>query len=63
MRMELVNSEKVILKETTVYPFIYRQYPDFRFNCPNCGSLDVFVSLSSSIVPLKGKCLDCKKNW
>jgi transcription elongation factor Elf1 len=61
--MELVNSEKVILKETNVYPFIYRQYPDFRFNCPHCGSLDVLVSLSSSIVPLNGKCLDCKKNW
>lgn len=60
--MKLVSGEKVILKETNVYPFIYRQYPDFRFHCPNCGSLEVLVSLSGSIA-LNGKCLDCKKNW
>ncbi len=62
--MKSVNAEQVVLQENTINAFSSRpRYPDVRFHCPNCGSLDVFVSLSSSIVPLNGKCLDCKKYW
>jgi len=62
--MKLVNAEQVIIQENTIIPFSLRpQYPDFRFQCPNCGSLEVLVDWKSSNIPLKGKCLDCTKSW
>jgi len=38
------------------------KYPDFRFSCSNCGSLEVLVSRKNT-KSLKGRCLDCGKNW
>jgi len=44
--------------------FILRRqkYPDFRFTCPNCGTLDVLLELQH-FDALKGHCLDCKIEW
>ncbi len=44
--------------------FILRRqkYPDFRFTCPNCGTLDVLLELNH-FDTLKGHCLDCKTEW
>ena len=44
--------------------FILRRqkYPDFRFACPNCGTLDVLLELKHFDM-LKGHCLDCKTEW
>ncbi len=44
--------------------FILRRqkYPDFRFICPNCGTLDVFLEWKH-FDTLKGHCLDCKIEW
>ena len=44
--------------------FILRRqkYPDFRFACPNCGTLDVFIEWKH-FDTLKGHCLDCKTEW
>ncbi len=44
--------------------FILRRqkYPDFRFTCPNCGTLDVLLELKH-FDTLKGHCLDCKTEW
>jgi len=62
--MKSVNAEQVVLQENTNNPFISRpKYPDFRFQCPGCGSLEVFVARENENTSLKGKCLDCTKNW
>ena len=44
--------------------FIVRQkkYPDFRFACPKCGTLDVLIE-SQCFDSLKGYCLDCETEW
>ncbi len=62
--MESVNAEQVVLQENTINLFISRpKYPDFRFQCPCCGSLEVLVAWENENTSLKGKCLDCTKNW
>ncbi len=62
--MKLVNVEQVVLQKKSITPFRSRpKYPDFRFQCPSCGSLEVFVTWENENIPLKGKCLDCTKNW
>jgi len=44
--------------------FILRgqKYPDLRFGCPNCGTLDVLIEWKY-FDTLKGHCLDCKISW
>ena len=62
--MKIINTNQVVLQENTVNPFSSRpKYPDFRFQCPSCGSLEVFVTWENENTSLKGNCLDCKKNW
>ncbi len=62
--MKLVNVEQVVLQKNSINPFRSRpKYPDFRFQCPSCGSLEVFVTWENENTPLKVKCLDCTKNW
>ena len=62
--MKLVNVEQVVLQKKSINPFRSRpKYPDFRFHCPSCGSLEVFITWENENTPLKGKCLDCAKNW
>lgn len=39
-----------------------RKYPDLRFACPNCGTLDVSIEWKH-FDTLKGHCLDCKIDW
>jgi transcription elongation factor Elf1 len=38
------------------------QYPDVRFSCQFCGSLDVVVGMDGFSNPSVIKCLDCGKN-
>jgi len=62
--MKSVNAEQVVLQENIINTFISRpKYPDFRFQCPSCGSLEVFVARDNENTSLKGRCLDCTKNW
>jgi len=62
--MKSINVEQVVLQENTINPFSSRpKYPDFRFQCPSCGSLEVLVALENENTSLKCKCLDCTKNW
>ena len=62
--MKSVNVGQVVLQKNSTNPFSSRpKYPDFRFQCPSCGSLEVIVSWENENTPLKGKCLDCTKNW
>jgi len=61
--MKSVNT-KLVLQEKIVNPFRFQsKHPDFRFQCPNCGSLDVLISWENENTPIKGKCLDCTKIW
>ena len=39
-----------------------KKYPDFRFSCPKCGTLDVLIE-SRYFDSLKGHCLECKTEW
>lgn len=38
-------------------------YPDFRYFCHYCGTLDVFIKVSKSAGTIEIDCLDCKKVW
>jgi len=38
-------------------------YPDYRFSCPQCGSLDVFITINEKTYALVIDCLDCEKIW
>lgn len=38
-------------------------YPDFRFYCPFCGSLDVSLTTNESAIVLSVCCLDCERKW
>ncbi len=62
--MKLVNVKQVVLQKNSINPFSSRpKYPDFRFQCPSCGSLEVLVRWENENTTLNGKCLDCTKNW
>ncbi len=38
-------------------------YPDFRYSCHYCGTLDVIIKKFESTKTIEIKCLDCKKVW
>jgi hypothetical protein len=38
-------------------------YPDFRYFCPSCGSLDVCIVINEKTRKMSVDCLDCKKLW
>lgn len=38
-------------------------YPDFRYCCPFCGVLDVFIQIDEEMQIIRVHCLDCKKVW
>ena len=52
------NSKKVLLKHQNNV-FKMTRYPDVRFSCHLCGSLDVMVRLDIFSTPCVTKCLDC----
>ena len=47
--------EQVFQKEISKYA-----YPDFRYSCPACGTLDVFIRISKSGQSIEIDCLECK---
>jgi len=47
--------EQIFQKEISKYV-----YPDFRYSCPNCGTLDVFIRISKSNQSIEIDCLECK---
>lgn len=38
-------------------------YPNFRFFCPYCASLDIFITLDKTKDSHFVDCLECKKRW
>lgn len=39
------------------------KYPDFRFQCPYCGDLEVLISIHSTDNSFNAKCLECGRIW
>jgi len=52
------NSNTTLSKHQN-YVFKMTRYPDVRFSCQSCGSLDVMVRLDIFSTPFVTKCLDC----
>lgn len=40
-----------------------RSYPDYRYSCAYCGTLDVFMTVNESTETIVIGCLDCNKIW
>jgi hypothetical protein len=38
-------------------------YPDYRYSCVYCGSLDVFITVNGDTKTIHISCLDCNKVW
>ncbi len=38
-------------------------HPNFRFFCPYCSSLDVFITINKISNHFTVDCLDCEKKW
>lgn len=57
--MERARIVRALLKKEK--PYLKPHYPDFRFMCPGCGSLDVY--LSGEMIAPKIHCLDCNTNY
>jgi len=38
-------------------------YPDYRFSCVYCGSLDVFITVNGETQAIDIDCLECNKKW
>lgn len=52
------------LGETVLKQFLENTpYPDFRYFCPSCGSLDVCITINRESRQIIVDCLDCKKEW
>ena len=51
------------LKEKWKQNYAPSGYPDFRFLCPYCGSLEVFLGKNHPNPSLTGHCLECKNEW
>lgn len=50
--------------EEVLHNFINRiPYPNFRFFCPYCASLDVFITVKKTSHDFTVDCLDCKQRW
>lgn len=53
---EFVSIEKIFREEISRHI-----YPDCRYSCPYCGTLDVLIKVSKLRWALEINCLDCKK--
>jgi len=52
------------LEQTLLERFLKNiPYPDFRYFCPTCGSLDVCITIHKQTQKMIVDCLDCKKEW
>lgn len=58
IRKPFHNMENIHTQITSKSP-----YPNFRYCCPFCGTLDVFIEIDEEIQMIRVHCLDCKKVW
>jgi len=54
---ESLFNGKVILKQLIENT----SYPDFRYFCPSCGTLDVCILINKKSKKITVDCLECKK--
>jgi len=57
--LESLFNRKVILKQLIENT----SYPDFRYFCPSCGTLDVCIIINEKSKKITVDCLECKKVW
>lgn len=55
---QVIQTSEIWLSASKSDHPIVPQYPDFRFSCIKCGSLDVFIKNSKKNSTMN--CLDCK---
>jgi len=60
---QLILEEKPPLVELPLRLEPSSNYPDVRFYCPFCGSLDVYLNTDNSAIILSVCCLACEKKW
>lgn len=58
-----IETTRIPLLETLQKIIENPPYPDYRFSCVYCGSLDVFITLNSGTQTIDIDCLDCNKKW
>lgn len=69
LKLEDKKSKDPTLKYSPMLKVILKQllenapYPDFRYFCPLCGSLDVCITSHKKSEKITVDCLDCKKVW
>lgn len=68
LKLEKLNSREVLMNpswEKTTLEKLLRNtpYPDFRYFCPSCGSLDVCIAINRQTRKMVVDCIDCKKEW
>lgn len=54
-----IHSSEIWVTATRPIKLNSPQYPDFRFSCKKCGSLDVFITKGNEKSTMK--CLECNK--
>ncbi len=54
---QVIHTSEIWVSATRPSLLISPQYPDFRFSCPKCGSLEVFIKKGNENLIMK--CLDC----
>ena len=61
--MSTKTSSLQFLKEKWKQNYAPSGYPDFRFFCPSCGSLEIYFEFNQTHSFPKGHCLDCNIEW
>ncbi len=61
--MSTKTSSLKFLKEKWEDNYAPSGYPDFRFFCPYCGSLEIYFELNETYRFPIGYCLDCNTEW
>ncbi len=56
---QVIGTSEIWMTATRPSMPFFPPYPDFRFSCMKCGSLDVFIRNEEKTSTIK--CLDCQK--
>lgn len=64
-KKNLKNEVRLLPSSEGVFANLIKRtpYPNFRFFCPFCSSLDVFITIDKIFDHYTVDCLDCKKRW
>jgi hypothetical protein len=66
-RQKINKHSKIVNESILTIDQIFKEeisryvYPDIRYSCPYCGTMDVLIKVSTSRWAIEIDCLDCKK--